>query len=548
LDLKPYFSTFLRTLKAYNKREKVLSNILLAGIVVLIFKFIFLAGPSIYTEGYVGRISMLNPVFGDMNEVDRDVSKLIFSGLTRYDLKTRSILPDLATFKVSEDKKTYTFSLKEHVKWHDGHELDADDVYFTFHKIIQDETFPNPVLKANFTGVEIKKVDEKTLEFSLEKPNSFFIANTTVGILPEHILGDVTVAELMVHDFNSAPVGTGPYKVNGKFKTYSNGQTSVILERFRDYYAERSEVSQVKILTYPYVEHMVDDRSNLTAVSRLTGADADDVRKDSDFEMVPYKLPQYTAVFMNMDSGVLKNNKLRLGVAKSVNKGDLLNVLKDIELVDTPLLELDAENWIYESDEEQANGALYDAGFRYRDDEDKYRKDSDGNVLEFDFVARQYTEGSRLYQNAHDLVAFLVKSWDEVGIKVNVKWLDLVGYNEAIVDRDYDLLLAGESLGYNLDTFAYWHSSQVGDEGLNLSDYKSFKVDTLLEDIRYTFDKDEKQEKLAELATVMANDVPALFLYRPVYYFVTSSFVTGVDVDGMAYPGDKYLQISGWKE
>ena len=92
--------------------------------------------------------------------------------------------------------------------------------------------------------------------------------------------------------------------------------------------------------------------------------------------------------------------------------------MKDIELVDTPLLELDTENWMYEPNFDQANGALYDSGFRYKESTDRYRKNSDGEVLELNLAVRQYDEGSRLYNDAHSLVAFLVKSWDEVGVKV----------------------------------------------------------------------------------------------------------------------------------
>lgn len=548
MEINFCINAFFRTIRAYDKREKFATNLLLALVVIMIFKMIFLSGPSSYTEGYVGQIKFLNPVFADMNEVDRDVSKLIFSGLTRYSPKDRSVLPDMADLKISEDKKTYTFTLKQHMKWHDGEDVTADDVYFTYHDIIQNPGFDNPLLKANFSGVKISKTDEQTITFTLDKPNSFFISNTTVGILPKHILGDIPVSELAFHDFNSYPIGTGPYKVSGRVRVYSNGQMSVSLERFDDFHGEKSEISELKILTYPSVEHMVDDRGNLTAISKITGSDADPVRDDDDFEMVPYKLPQYTAVFMNMESKFLKSNKARIGVLKALKKDDLKSVLKDIDLVDTPLLELDKENWIYEASSEQANGALYDASFKYKEDTDKYRTDSDGNTFELKFVVRQYPEGSRLYADSHDLVAFFTKSWNEVGIKVNVTWLSDQLFNAAVQEKDYDLLLAGESLGYNLDTFAYWHSSQAKSGGLNLSNYKSFRVDTLIAEIRDVFDAKEKQKKLAELATQMANDVPAIFLYRQIYYFAHDGSVSGIDVSNMAYPGDKYLNIAKFQD
>ena len=132
-------------------------------IVIVIFKLIFLSGPSEYTEGYVGEMRLLNPVFSDMNEVDRDISSLIFSGLMRYSPKDEAVIQDMADLKVSEDKKTYTFTLKPHVKWHDGEDLTASDVYFTFHDVIQSPDFGNPLLRANFDGVLVKQIDDQGL-------------------------------------------------------------------------------------------------------------------------------------------------------------------------------------------------------------------------------------------------------------------------------------------------------------------------------------------------------------------------------------------------
>ncbi|MBU1992582.1 MAG: ABC transporter substrate-binding protein [Patescibacteria group bacterium] len=547
MKFKEHINTFFRTVRAYNDREKVLSQVILALVIIIFFKMLFFSGPAIYTEGYVGRIVSLNPVFSDLNEVDRDVSNLVFSGLMRYDPDTGAVISDMAALKVSEDKNVYTFILKDYIKWHDGKVVTAEDVYFTFHDIIQNPEFTNPILKANFDGVEIKQIDERTITFTLGKPNSFFITNTTTGILPKHILGEVLVPELAMHEFNTNPIGTGPYKVNGRVKSNPDGTTSVKLAGFRDYYGEHPQISDMEIIAYPSVDHLVDDRENVNSLSKITGIDADPIREDSDYELIPYRLPQYTALFMNMDSNLLKHKKIRVGVMKAIEKNKILTVLNDIELIDTPLLELNTDEWIYEPGFDEANGALYDSGYKYLEDEDRYRKDEDGNELVLRFVVRQYPLETRLALETQDLVNFLVNSWAEVGIKVIPEWYEMMDFNEMVQARDYDLLLAGQSLGYNLDTFAYWHSSQIKN-GLNLSNYKSFKADTLLEEVRDTFDEEEKQGKLFELATQMADDVPALILYRPVYYFATDGAVDNISVENLAYPGDRYMKIAEWRD
>ena len=133
--MKRIFSWVLTTLKTYSLIERVLSVVF---IVVFAYAMFMLSSavPSVsnktYTEGLVGKVGCINPVLADLNEVDRDVSRLIFSGLVKYDPVTKDFKPDLADFTLSDDKLLYTFTVKDGVKWHDGEAFTAQDVYFTY--------------------------------------------------------------------------------------------------------------------------------------------------------------------------------------------------------------------------------------------------------------------------------------------------------------------------------------------------------------------------------------------------------------------------------
>ena len=85
-------------------------------------------------------------MYTEFNEADADVSSLIFSGLVRYNVESGLFEEDLATHTLSDDQLTYTFTLKT-TPWQDGTEVSAEDVYFTYHDIIQAPDFNNPVLK-----------------------------------------------------------------------------------------------------------------------------------------------------------------------------------------------------------------------------------------------------------------------------------------------------------------------------------------------------------------------------------------------------------------
>ena len=108
------------------------------------------------------------------------------------------------------------------------------------------------------------------------------------------------------------------------------------------------------------------------------------------------------------------------------------------------------------------------------------------------------------------------------------------------------MLLSGQSLGYNLDTFSFWHSSQSNENGLNLSNYQNPKADYLIENIRKTFDQKEKEDDLASLAKVIAEDVPAVFLYTPTYYYLVDKKISGINIQNILLPKDRFANITEW--
>lgn len=550
---------FAAILKTYDYRDKVLSIgavalFLLMIVKMMIFPYgLFNFGESdIYTEGLVSKngIQNLNPLFVDYNEADREVSRVIFSGLMKYDSEKKAVVDDMAQLTINEDKTEYTFIIRDGIKWHDGKDFTAQDVYFTFHDIVQHSSFQNEILKTNFAGVQIEMVDDKTIVFKIEKPNVFFITNLTTGILPKHILKDVDPYDMLQHDFNKKPVGTGPYMVTEPVEKFSDGRTQITLTRDLNYYGKVSEIEFLRFVAYPTMDELVEEINAVNGVVKVSGNYILEFENNDRFELYPYELPQYTAVFMNMDSELLKNDGVRLALQKAVDKDVLLADSKDKIRVDTPLMELGQEDWMYQSSIEQAQGALKDAGFTYpEEDVDKQgiRYSDDGIGLELNFVVRLYDEGTYQYDETLKVVSFLQKTWESIGFSIQVEFLPDDIFKERIMGRQYDLLLVGQILGYNLDTYSSWHSAQASPLGQNLSNYKSFQVDSIIEGIRSTFDPDKKSEKLKELAEKLKEDVPAVFLYRPIYYYASDGKVSGISMEGVVFPSDRLGGIGEWK-
>lgn len=544
---------FARTLKSFSTKERWVAGAFLLVFMGSLFSVIFQTfftfntnQSKTYTEGIVGEITHLNPVFTEFSEADADISSLIFSGLVRYNPETISFEEDIATHTLSDDQLTYTFTLKNDIFWHDGEPVTADDIYYTFAEVIQSPDFSNILLKSNFDGVKIEEPNSRTVTFTLNSPNSFFFTSLTVGLLPKHILGEVPVADLDEHDFNKMPIGTGPYKVEEAYSLNDDGSSSVTLISNDLYYGPKPNFESVRFVAYPTVTDLTSNRSTWHGAARIKSSLMKEMDL-TDLVSYEYELPQYTALFFNTDSAFLTKNKTRLGLSKAINKEDILSAIGGAVQIDTPLLELNQGDWINVWNKDEAMGALFDSGWVWNEG-DSYRTNEAGEVFNLRLVRRDFSGVNDPQEETAKTTAELIqKQLAEVGVQVTIEAYGADELSEKIRTRDYDMLLYGQSLGYNLDTFAYWHSSQASEIGFNLSNYQNPSADLLIEKIRGSFDSSEREEMLSKLASTIAEDVPAIFLYTPTFYYLVDAKVTGVYFQKLLLPKDRLVNIAEWE-
>lgn len=137
-----------------------------------------------------------------------EINLLLFNGLTAHD-KDNNIVPSLAEkWEYDKENLTYTFYLRNDVKWHDGKAFTSEDVKFTYETILNPEVESEIV--SNYIDIdEIQVIDNNTLKIILKNENVALLDYLTVGILAKHIWEgqDITTSE-----FNRNPIGTGPYK------------------------------------------------------------------------------------------------------------------------------------------------------------------------------------------------------------------------------------------------------------------------------------------------------------------------------------------------
>ena len=136
--------------------------------------------------------------------------------------------------------------------------------------------------------------------------------------------------------------------------------------------------------------------------------------------------------------------------------------------------------------------------------------------------------------------------WKKVGVTVQIKTVEISALKDIIKNRDYDALLYGEALGALPDLYPFWHSTQINDPGLNLSEYQNKKVDQLLKENRETSDDQTKINDYENLQNLILSDAPAVFLYNPDYIYWVSEKIKGVDTTKIIDPAKRFSNVANW--
>ena len=184
--------------------------------------------------------SRINPILST-DSASSEISNWLFNGLFKYD-KDGNVVVDLAKEYKFKDNKTLIVNLKENIKWHDGVNLTAKDILFTFN-IINNPKIYTPTT-TSFTKVEsVKILNKYSLEIKYSQPYFKALEIWMVGILPYHILKDEK--DLMTSKFNKNPIGTGAYKL----KELKISQ-DIILNVNKDYF---EQVPHIEKIHYKFV-------------------------------------------------------------------------------------------------------------------------------------------------------------------------------------------------------------------------------------------------------------------------------------------------------
>jgi peptide/nickel transport system substrate-binding protein len=548
-------------LKTFSLRGKivflVLTALFIASVLGLLWKidrFLAVEIPKsggTLAEGIIGTPRFINPLLS-ISDADRDLTSLVYSGLMRADGKG-NLIPDLAErYEVSDDGLTYTFFLRNNLAWSDNETLISDDVIFTI------QMAKNPILKstqrASWEGVEVEKVDDKTIRFFLKRPYAPFMENMTLGILPQHIWGEITPEQMSLTDFNIEPIGSGPYEVAKITKDSTGIIQSYVLAPNKKFVLGKPYISKLILKFYPSEKKLISAYEN-GEIDGVGGISPQNILKikNRGTELKSLFLPRVFAVFFNQNSAqILANKEVRQALDLAVDKEKIVtDVLQNFgSVLNHPLppgsigalgLQEEINQIPYEERLKKATNILEKAGWKLNEQDKIYEKKVKKETrLEFDLSTSNAPELS-------ETAELLKTMWQKIGVKVNTKIFEIGSLNQNVIrPRKYDALLFGIMMGRDPDPFAFWHSSQRNDPGLNIALYTNITADNLLEDARTISDTEKRKEKYRALQEQIEKDVPAVFLYSPEYIYLVPKSLMGFDTDTITIPSERFSQMYKW--
>ncbi len=474
--------------------------------------------------------TILNPIL-TTDSASSSVAGNLFDGLLKLD-ENLEWVPELASsYTVSADKKTYTFKLKENVTWHDGTPLTADDVLFTFNKILDKKT--NTVRRSNYIidgkPIVFKAVDRYTFQATLPKPFAPVLSSLAMGILPKHLLHD---KDINTADFNYKPVGSGPYV----FKTWKPGQF-VMLEQNATYHKGAPLVKSIlyKILPDQNTATVAMEKGEIDTIG-IQPKDYEKMKANKILNTFEYNDLAYTFMAFNLKNSLFQNPQIRKAISHAINKKALVNNIlmgygAPVEIPSSPA------SWAYpptslvefEYSPSKSKQLLKESGYTYNTKTNLFEKN--GKPLQFTLLTNK---GNKVREQTAQIIQQFCR---EVGVKVNIRLMEWKSFvkllNEPKDPKNFDAAMLGWSLGIDPDGYSIWHSSQYP-KGFNFIGYSNKTVDKLLAKGREEISRQKRKPIYNRIYKEIGNDVPYLFLFSPRSLFAINKRIGNLSKPGPA--------------
>lgn len=455
----------------------------------------------------------------------------IYNGLVKFD-EDLNFQPDLATdWSVGDDGKTWTFNLRQGVKFQDGTDFNADAVVFDYARMLDKEK-NIAAYSALWVNIEkIVKVDDYTVQIVTKQPYGGLLNVLAHG---SALLPSPAAIEQYGSDVHLNPVGTGPYMME-KF----NPGTELVLKAYDGYFGNKPQYEQI---TFRFV---ADASSRVAAlksgevdiIDAVPTSSVADLTSVANIDVITKPGLQVFGIGLSQTNPILQDQKVRQALNYAIQKDAIVKVLfNDNGSVLTSPLAPNTTGYVksgeYAFDVDKSKQLLEEAGWKAGSDGILAK---DGKKMSFTLYA---PEGA--YPNDVLVAETIQSQLKTVGVEVKINKIDTASFwNGLKVTKDkvnYDLAMFGYNPshgdGYIQLDALYRTNPDVAQapSQWNFHWYSNPQVDSMLDQAKVQVDMKERTNTLGQIEQMIWDDAPYIYLYTNTIITAKNKDVTGVQL------------------
>lgn len=427
----------------------------------------------------------------------------VYEGLLKPDSQGNNIPAVAESYTVSEDLMTYTFKLRDGIKFHNGKNVTADDVKYSIDKFAGISDGSEPLVSAFSVIEEVNIIDDKTVDVVLNTPDTdlpTYLAMVSAAIIPKDNENPDTVA-----------IGTGPYKYVSR-----SPQENIICEAFDDYWGEKANIKNVTFKVEANADSIVMDLlgGSIDFYARLT---IDQVKQLNDeFSVYEGTMNLVQALYLNNNVKPFDDVRVRQALSYATDVDEILDVTAEGKgtkigssmfpafgkYYDESLSEL------YPTDIEKAKELLKEAGYE--------------NGFNMTITVPSN------YQPHIDVAQVLAEQYKKIGVNAEIQ---LVEWNSWLSDvytgRDFESTVIGVDASYLAASalLSRFESTAAN----NFINFKSDAYDKAYNKTLTTADDDERTALYLECEKILADEAANVYIQDLPEYVVLNKKFTGYE-------------------
>ena len=455
----------------------------------------------------IGDASYLNPVLAQ-DSASSDINGLVFNGLIKYNRDLQGFIGDLAeSWEIRPGPEPeITFFLRRGVLWHDGKPFSAEDVKFTYDKIMDEKT--QTVRRSDYELVKkVEVVDPYTFRVTYKQPFSPGLGTWGIGILPKHRLEK---EDINTTSFNRNPIGTGPFR----FVEWVSDE-KIVLEANPRYFEGRPHLDRIIYRIIP--ETSLSEMELLTRGVDYYGVLPHQYHRMNEIPFLKiYSQPSlsYTYIGYNLKNPLFQDKRVRQALTHAIHREEIVQyVLYGFgNVISGPF---PSHLWYYNPnvkplpyDPIKAKKLLIEAG--WRDTNGDGVLDREGKPFRFKLITNSGNDIRR------DVGVLVQRQLRELGIDVTFETYEWSVFLKNFINaKHFDACILGWSLSPDPDDYMIWHSSQI-EKGFNFISYVNPEADRLWEEGRKEYDLEKRRKIYWRIHELIAEDQPYTFLFSPI--------------------------------